>query len=133
VKPDRPVLFYDAECRFCRATARVIAALDSGKRFAMLPFSDPLACEMLASVPESDRERSIHVAQPDGWVASAGDALIELTRIFPGGRCVADAAWRNEPLHRLFRFGYQAVADRRGTLSRFAPDGPSPVRRPEPA
>jgi predicted DCC family thiol-disulfide oxidoreductase YuxK len=133
VKTDRPVLFYDQDCRFCRASARAIAAIDRGRQFAMLPFADPLADEMLASVPPSDRDRSIHVARPDGWVVSAGDALIELTRALPCGDRIADSAWRNERLRGLFGWGYKLVADRRGTLSRFVPNYAPPIRRPEAA
>jgi predicted DCC family thiol-disulfide oxidoreductase YuxK len=126
----QPVLFYDGDCRFCRATARAVAALDRHHSLAMLPFDDPVAEALLASIPPDRRGESIHVVQPDGWVLSAGDALIELTRVLPGGGLLASAAWRNDGLRRLFGRGYQLVADRRGTLSRVTPDGPSPIRRP---
>ena len=133
MKTDRPVLFYDQDCRFCRASAQAIAKLDRGQRFAMLPFADPLADEMLAKIPQGDRARSIHVVQPDGWVVSAGDALIELTRAFPCGDRIANSAWRNERLRGIFRWGYQLVADRRGSLSRFVPNYAAPIRRPHAA
>jgi predicted DCC family thiol-disulfide oxidoreductase YuxK len=131
MRPDRPVLFYDQDCRFCRASAQAVAFLDRDRRFAMLPFSDPLADDLLTPVAPDDRPNSIHVAQPDGWVVSGGEALAELTRAVPGGDCLADAAWKNEPLHRLFDWGYRLVADRRGTLSRFVPDYEPPLRPPE--
>jgi predicted DCC family thiol-disulfide oxidoreductase YuxK len=126
----QPVLFYDGDCRFCRATARAVAALDRHHSLAVLPFDDPAAEWLLASVPADRREESIHLVQPDGSVLSAGDALIELTRVLPGGDLLASAAWRNDGLRRLFVRGYQLVAERRGMLSCLTPDGPPPIRRP---
>ena len=133
VKTDRPVLFYDGDCRFCRASARAIAALDRRGRFAILPFDDPAAETLLSSVPGERRGESIHVAHPDGWVVSAGDALIELARVLPGGDALAGLAWHNAALRRVFGWGYQLVAERRGLLSRIVPNYPPPIRRPHPA
>jgi predicted DCC family thiol-disulfide oxidoreductase YuxK len=130
---DRPVLLYDGDCRFCRASARAVAALDRRRSLAILPLDDPLAAELLASVPAERRGESMSVVQPDGWVLSAGDALIELTRVLPGGQFLASAAWRNHELRRLFGRGYRLVADRRALLSRLTPDGPGPVRQSRPA
>jgi predicted DCC family thiol-disulfide oxidoreductase YuxK len=127
---DRPVLLYDGDCRFCRASARAVAALDRRRSFAILPLDDPAAAPLLASVPPERRGESMSVVQPDGWVLSAGDALIELTRVLPGGELLASAAWRNQGLRRLFGRGYRLVAGRRALLSRVIPDGPKPVRRP---
>lgn len=130
---DRPVLLYDGDCRFCRASARAVAALDRRRSFAILPLDDPAAAALLASVPAERRGESMSVVRPDGWVLSAGDALIELTRVLPGGELLAWAAWRNQGLRRLFGRGYRLVAGRRALLSRVTPDGPGPVRRPTPA
>ena len=127
---DQPVLLYDGDCRFCRASARAVAAVDRRRSFAILPLDDPEAATLLASVPAERRGDSMSVVQPDGWVLSAGDALIELTRVLPGGDLLASAAWRNPALRRLFGRGYRLVAGRRALLSRLTPDGPSPVRRP---
>jgi predicted DCC family thiol-disulfide oxidoreductase YuxK len=129
---DRPVLFYDGECRFCRASARVVASLDRKGSIAMLPFDDPSAEALLAAVPAERRGDSMHLVQPDGWVLSGGDALIELSRVLPGGEMLASAAWRSELLRNVFRSGYRFVADHRGQFSRVTPDGPGPVRRPSP-
>ncbi|HUF53549.1 MAG TPA: DCC1-like thiol-disulfide oxidoreductase family protein [Dehalococcoidia bacterium] len=129
----RPVLFYDGECRFCRATARAIATLDRRRRFAYLPFQDPLADQMLAPVRPEERERSIHLVFADGSVVSAGDVLAELTRVLPAGRLLADAARDHRSVRDVFRFGYDLVATRRGPLSALVPDVRGPVRRPGPA
>jgi predicted DCC family thiol-disulfide oxidoreductase YuxK len=133
MKPDRPVLFYDGECRFCRFTARAIATLDRRRRFAYLPFSDRLAPELLSVIPADHREHSIHVVFPDGEIASAGDALAELARVLPLGSLAADAAREDRLLRGLFRWGYGLVAARRGPLSSLVPDVRGPLRRPEAA
>ena len=127
---DRPVLFYDGECRFCRACARMVAALDHRGMIAMLPFDDPAAEALLTPVSPERRGDSMHLVQPDGWVLSGGDALIELSRVLPGGDALASAAWRNELLRKAFASSYRFVADHRGQLSRVTPDGPSPIRPP---
>ena len=127
---DRPVLFYDGACRFCRAAARAIAALDRRRRYAYLPFSDELAAALLGPVPEGEREHSIHLAFPDGSIASAGDALAELSRVFPLGGLLADAARDHRPVRSVFRWGYDLVATRRGALSGLVPDVRGPVCRP---
>jgi predicted DCC family thiol-disulfide oxidoreductase YuxK len=130
---DRPVLLYDGDCRFCRASARVVAALDRRRSLAILPLDDPSATALLGSVPAERRGESLSVVQPDGWVLSAGDALIELSRVLPGGQLLASAAWRNQGLRRLFGRGYRLVAGRRALLSRLTPNGPGPVRPPRAA
>lgn len=132
VTPDRPVLFYDQDCRFCRASARAVEILDRRGKFALLPFSDPAAERLLAPIGRKERLRAMHIARPGGQVVSAGDALIDLVRILPGGGRIAAVAAENRPLRRLFRRGYQLVADRRGALSRLVPDLAPPVRRPGP-
>ncbi|MEO8456874.1 MAG: DUF393 domain-containing protein [Chloroflexota bacterium] len=129
---DRPVFFYDGDCRFCRASARFIASLDHKESIAMLPFDDPAAEALLASVPPDKRGESIHVVQTAGWVLSGGDALLELSRLLPGGDVLASVGWHNDLIRRAFNVGYRFVADHRGQLSRVAPDGPGPMRRPTP-
>ncbi|MEX0683607.1 MAG: DUF393 domain-containing protein [Dehalococcoidia bacterium] len=128
--PDRPVLFYDGECRFCRATARAIAVLDRRREFAYLPFSDELAGELLSSVAGEERTRSIHLVFPDGRVISGGDALAELGRVLPLGDLVADSACRYPYVRGVFRWGYDLVASRRGSFSGLVPDVRGPLRRP---
>ena len=130
MRRDRPVLFYDGECRFCRFTARAIAKLDRRRRFGYLPFSDELAAHLLATVPEERRLHSIHLVFPDGEILSAGDALAELSRVLPLGSLVADAASDHRPVRGIFHFGYNLVAARRGALSSFVPDVRGPLRRP---
>ena len=131
MKLDRPVLLYDGDCRFCRFIARTIEALDRRRRFGYLPFVDQLALDLLGPVPPNEREHSIHLVFPDGDIASAGDALAELSRVLPLGGLLTDAARDHRPVRGAFRWGYDLVADRRGQLSSLVPDVRGPLRRPE--
>ena len=133
MKLDRPVLLYDGDCRFCRFTARAIEALDRRRRFGYLPFADELALDLLAPVPADERQHSIHLVFPDGDIASAGDALAELSRVLPLGGVLSDAARDHQRVRGAFRWGYGLVADRRGQLSSLVPDVRGPLRRPESA
>ncbi len=128
---DRPVLLYDGDCRFCRFVARAIEALDRRRRFGYLPFADELALDLLAPVPADEREQSIHLVFPDGDIASAGDALAQLSRVLPLGGLLTDAARDHRPVRGAFRWGYGLVAARRGQLSSLVPDVRGPLRRPE--
>ncbi len=130
---DRPVLLYDGECRFCRFMARAIEALDRDRRFCYLPFADELALDLLAPVPADEREHSIHVVFPDGDIASAGDALAELSRVLPLGGILTGAAHDHRRVRVAFHRAYDLVADRRGQLSSVVPDVRGPLRRPESA
>jgi predicted DCC family thiol-disulfide oxidoreductase YuxK len=103
----RPVLLYDADCRFCRFAARVVARLDRRRRLAFLPLDDPAADPLLESVPAHERLASWRLVRRDGSVAGYG-----LVR----GR-LADRA-------------YGLVARNRGRLGRLVPDGDGPRRYP---
>jgi len=131
MKPDRPVLLYDGDCRFCRFAARAIEALDRRCRFGYLPFADELAPDLLAPIPADEREHSIHVVFPDGEIASAGDALAELSRVLPLGGVLTGAAHDHRRVRETFRWGYGLVAGQRGRLSSLVPDVRGPLRRPE--
>jgi predicted DCC family thiol-disulfide oxidoreductase YuxK len=107
VSPVRPVLLYDADCRFCRFAARAVAWLDRGERLAFLPLDDPAAVPLMASVPAEERLASWRLVRRDGSVR--GRAWIR-------GR-IPDAA-------------YDLVARNRGRLGRLVPDGAGPYRYP---
>jgi predicted DCC family thiol-disulfide oxidoreductase YuxK len=107
VIPDRPVLLYDANCRFCRFSARIVAQLDRGARLAYLPLDDPAADGLLASVSPDERFESWRLVRRDGSVVGYGWTRSRL----------ADAA-------------YRLVARNRGRLGRLVPDGDGPRRYP---
>ena len=63
--PRRPVLLYDATCRFCRFSARAVSRVDRRKRLALLPLQDTEADALLAGVRETERLESWRLV-PDG-------------------------------------------------------------------
>jgi predicted DCC family thiol-disulfide oxidoreductase YuxK len=107
VTVERPVLLYDASCRFCRFAARAVARLDRHERLAFLPLDDPVADELLAALPAEERLASWRLVRRDGSVAGHG---------WIRGR-LPDAA-------------YDLVARHRGRLGRLVPDGDGPYRYP---
>jgi predicted DCC family thiol-disulfide oxidoreductase YuxK len=119
----RPTLLYDGGCRFCRFAARAVARLDSRRRLAVLPFSDPEAVHLLRAVPESERIASSHLVFPDGGRASRGRGAVELLRLLPVTRPIAPLL-RPLPLDAL----YHLIARRRRSLGRLVPDRPGPRR-----
>ena len=103
----RPVLLYDAGCRFCRWAARVAVRLDLRESLAILPLDDPDAAPLLEALPEEERFASWRLARRDGSLLGRGVVR---------GR-VPDAL-------------YAFVAERRALLGRLVPDGPAPHRFP---
>ena len=114
----RPVVLYDGDCRFCRFAARLVERLDRRRRLAFLPLDDPAAEPFLAGVSPHERFDSMRLAEPDGRLLAAGDALAELI------------AHLGAPGLRFLRRGYEIVARRRGLLGRIVPDGDGPRRFP---
>jgi hypothetical protein len=85
---------------------------------------------LLASVPEDDRRRSMHVVAVDGSVASAGDAMIALMAVFPATRRQARVARLWPPRRRQIAEEYWRLANRRSELSERVPDVPPIVVPP---
>jgi predicted DCC family thiol-disulfide oxidoreductase YuxK len=117
--PTRAVLLYDRDCRFCRFAARIILRLDRHGRLAFLPLQDRESEPLLVGVPAAEREASIRLAEPDGRLFAAGEALAE----------VITQLGAPAPLRLLGR-GYGLVARRRSVLGPLVPDGPAPRRYP---
>jgi predicted DCC family thiol-disulfide oxidoreductase YuxK len=113
---ERPVLLYDAECRFCRFAARLALRLDRRGRLAALPLQDPEAEPLLAGVPEAERLDSARLALPDGRLLERGEAVA--------------AALGVPRLGPLLGRPYDLVSRSRGALAHLVPDGPAPRRFP---
>jgi predicted DCC family thiol-disulfide oxidoreductase YuxK len=117
--PTRPVLLYDAACRFCRFAARAVVRLDRHERIAFLPFDDGEAMPLLGDMPDEARTGSIHLVDPDGRRYSRGAALSRL--ISHLGAPVSG---------RALGRAYEPIARNRGKLGRHVPDGRAPRRYP---
>ena len=124
----RPVLLYDAGCRLCRFSARVILRLDADEELGVLPLDDAEAEPILARLPADERFSSWRVAHPDGSLAGYGAGGVELLRTLrltrPASRLLEHVPGR--ALDALYR----GVEHRRGLLGRLVPDGAAPRRFP---
>ena len=107
----RPVLLYDADCRLCRFTARVVARLDRRRSLALLGLEDAPADRLLEHVSEDERGSSLRLVLPDGRLLSAGAAALGVLERLPATR----------PLARLGR--ERLFLRPHGTLGRLVPDG----------
>jgi predicted DCC family thiol-disulfide oxidoreductase YuxK len=126
LRASRPVLLYDAECRFCRFTARVVAWLDRRAELAILPFQDEAAAPLLAKLPESERSATWRLARPDGSLTGYGAGGPELLAAMAVTRPVGHLL-RHIP-DSVLDHVYALAARNRSTLGRFVPDGPAPRR-----
>lgn len=126
---ERPIVFYDDHCRFCRHQAQQLH--DGGVRVAILPFSDPRFRQLTPNLTEEERLASMHVIGVDGRVHSGGDGVIEILAASPNGAWRARLARVLPPVRNKIRREYQKLADRRGELSAKAPDVPPIVVEPQ--
>lgn len=124
---DPPLLLYDGDCRFCRASARLVHKVDRRRELDLLSMHDRRAADYLSLVPEAGRYDSIHLIGGDGAVHSSGAAALGVLEMLSVTRWVAKilVAVRAE---RVVDALYRLVAHNRGRLGRFVPDGPGPVR-----
>ena len=117
----RPVLLYDAGCKVCRFTARVVVALDRRRSLALLGLDDASADPLLEGVAEAGRSSSLRLVLPDGRVLSAGAAALGVLDRLPATRLLARPA-----AEALYSF----VARNRDRLGHLVPDGSAPRRYP---
>jgi predicted DCC family thiol-disulfide oxidoreductase YuxK len=117
----RPVIFYDADCGFCRWSLSKVLAWD--RRRALRPVAlrpDEEAGRLLGGMDAESRMASWHLVLPDGSVHSAGDAFAPLLRLLPGGRPLARLA---EAIQPVVNAGYRLVAGHRSLLGRLVTAG----------
>ena len=125
----RSLFVYDGGCRFCRASARLVARLDGRQHFSFLPMFDDRAAPFVGLVPEADRFKSFHVIHPDGRTYSRGAGLVVTLSTLTYTRWIGRFA-ATLRLTPVLAFFYALVARSRGFLGRFVRDAPGPVRWP---
>ena len=79
------VLFYDADCGFCRWCVAKVIAWDSKERIVPMAIGSPEAAALLADVEPARRSASWHFRDRDGTVFSAGAAFAPLLRAIARG------------------------------------------------
>lgn len=117
-----PVLLYDDECKFCRASAALVRAWDHREALDLLPLSDRRATSLLAPMTPAQQMRSIHVVEPDGSISSAGSAVIALCRDLPGVAWIPRTVASRPLLGTLIGRAYTAIAAARGALASVVPE-----------
>jgi lipase maturation factor 1 len=112
---ERPLLIYDAECRFCRRwIARWRAR--TGGRITYLPLQQPGLLRRLG-VPLSDALRSIQLVTPDGKRYEGADAVFRALGHTPGLWLLTRLA--RLPLARwIAEWLYRRIARHRGLAAR---------------
>lgn len=125
----RPLFVYDGGCRFCRASARLVARLDKAGHLSFLPMLDERAESSVALVPDDERFKSFHVIEPDGTTYSRGAAVIVTLSALSYTRWVGRLAAVLR-LRSVMDILYELVARSRGFLGRYVHDAPGPVRWP---
>ena len=78
------VLFYDADCGFCRWAIDKLLAWDRAGRLRPAALQGPEADRLLPGLSEETRMASWHLVV-DGDVYSGGAAAAPLLRLLPGG------------------------------------------------
>lgn len=130
VSSDRAIIYYDADCGFCRRMLRIVLRMDSRSKRRLIPraIQDPLAASALAPRTPQEQLASWHLQLPNGAVISAGAAIPALLRLWGWPRA-AVALFERFP--SVTEFGYRWVADHRvllGRLTRWIPDLPQAVQ-----
>ena len=125
----RPVLVYAGHCKFCCASARFVARLDTEERLAFLPLADPECDAVLPGMSMESRRESWHLVMTDGSQLRGGEGLIVLMELLRPVRRLGRlmATLRAAPLLTLFDRVLKGVRRR---LSRLMSDEPGPRRFP---
>src|SRR5436305_2351945 len=104
------IVLYDSDCGFCRWSLAQVLALDQDHRLRPVPIDSEEGNQLLADLPQAEREASWHLVFGDGRRLSAGAAAPPLFRLLRGGRLPAAALAASPALtERAYRF----VADHR--------------------
>lgn len=114
------IVLYDIDCGFCRWTLGLLLAWDRRGRLRSAAIQSAEGEHLLDGMAAARRLESWHLAQPDGRVVSAGDALASLLRVLPGG---SPAAWAAERFPGATRRLYFAVVRHRSLFGRLLRPG----------
>ena len=113
---ERPRVYYDRDCGFCRWMLAWILHWDRRRRLRPVPIESPEGDRELGDLGDA-RLDAWHLVR-DGVRWSGGRAFAPLLEELPGGRLLAPLARR---LERLLVPAYRWVANHRSGLSRLVP------------
>src|SRR5437899_6219992 len=84
-RADRPTLFYDGECGFCRDAVAVLSRWDREGRIELIPFQDAARVAQFG-LPLPALAAAMHLVLPDGRVVAGAAAVSDLGRLPAGKR-----------------------------------------------
>lgn len=73
--PEKPVLIYDGECRFCALWIKRWQQ-STGDQVDYIPFQDSIVAARFPEIPVSWSEQSVHLVEPDGSVYGGAQAAL---------------------------------------------------------
>jgi predicted DCC family thiol-disulfide oxidoreductase YuxK len=111
----RWVVFYDADCGFCKWLLSALLRWDGAARLHPIALQRSEADDLLHDLTPAERMASWHLISPGGERHSGGAAVPPLLRLLPAGRLPA-AGFARFP--RLTDRGYRWVAEHRSQLSK---------------
>ena len=119
-------VLYDGECAFCRWTAGLLRRWDRERNLRIRPYQatheQPILADLLAGHALG---RAAHVIDSAGRSATAGDAVLAIVALLPGGRRVASIIAAVPPSRLAVGLAYRVIERVRGPIaSAFGLDGP---------
>ncbi len=114
------LLFYDADCGWCRWSVARVIALDRRARVRPEPIQGQAGARLLSDLPPDARLASAHLVTPDGRRHSGGDAAAPLAAALP---LVAPLAPLLRAAPGAARAAYRLIAERRARLGRLVSSG----------
>jgi predicted DCC family thiol-disulfide oxidoreductase YuxK len=123
---ERPIMFYDGDCRLCTLTARLVLAVDTGKRVRSATIDSPEADRYLSRLSKKKRYGAFHLYR-DGRVLSGADAIPSLLELLPPISPAGRWLGRSERARSVTERLYEGITRRRAAIGRFLPRvGPPP-------
>lgn len=116
--PQKSILLYDGQCRFCRWSAAKVLSLDRGQNLRPVDLHSLEATRLLEGLSEEERLASWHLVV-EGRSYSAGAAFAPLLdRLLLG----SVPAWFVKRSPRMTERAYSVVASRRSALGKMISD-----------
>jgi predicted DCC family thiol-disulfide oxidoreductase YuxK len=125
--PIRAAVLYDEDCGFCKWAVDKVLASDRRRALTSVAIQSDEGQRLLATIPESERLDSWHLALPSGEILSAEAAAAPLARMLPGG---GGLAFLFERFPGSTERAYRYVANHRSRFARLV--GADPGCEPGP-
>lgn len=115
-KPQKPIVVYDGECRFCLKQVDRIQRRDRQSIFDYSPRQEEGLVERFPKLAEVDFDSGMRLIERDGTIHAEADAVYEIARRLPLWRGMA-WLYRIPGLNWIFRRIYAWIAKNRYRLA----------------